>query len=97
MTNWALALWRIKGEDVLLIPCPHCGGRDEVEFRYGGEIQPTPDGEQPIDDNKRNVFLRANTAGVIQERWYHLYGCRQWLTLRRDTRTDAFLETEVRS
>ena len=22
---------------MLLIPCPYCGARDEIEFHYGGE------------------------------------------------------------
>jgi heterotetrameric sarcosine oxidase delta subunit len=30
-----------------------------------------------------------NVAGVTTERWFHAAGCRRWLTLRRDTRTDA--------
>jgi heterotetrameric sarcosine oxidase delta subunit len=34
------------------------------------------------------AFMRANPEGVQTERWFHLFGCRRWLTLRRDTRTD---------
>jgi heterotetrameric sarcosine oxidase delta subunit len=31
------------------------------------------------------VFLRENVPGVQEERWFHLFGCRRWLTVRRDT------------
>ncbi len=29
-----------------------------------------------------------NVAGVTTERWFHAAGCRRWVTIRRDTRTD---------
>jgi sarcosine oxidase subunit delta len=31
--------------------------------------------------------MRDNIAGVIAEHWYHAQGCRNWLVLKRDTRT----------
>jgi UDPglucose--hexose-1-phosphate uridylyltransferase len=34
------------------------------------------------------LYLRENVAGVQEERWFHAYGCRRWLTLRRDTTTN---------
>jgi heterotetrameric sarcosine oxidase delta subunit len=37
------------------------------------------------------AFMRSNPEGPTSERWFHTYGCRRWLTLRRDTRTDEIL------
>ncbi len=35
------------------------------------------------------MYLMENTPGPQDERWFHLYGCRRWLDLRRDTVTNA--------
>jgi sarcosine oxidase delta subunit len=32
--------------------------------------------------------MHDNLEGITTERWFHAAGCRRWLTLRRDTRTD---------
>jgi heterotetrameric sarcosine oxidase delta subunit len=71
----------------LLVPCPTCGERPSTEFTFGGELRPL-DAADPEADVAR-VFLRANVAGIQEERWFHALGCRRWLTLRRDTRTDG--------
>ncbi|MEI9851487.1 MAG: sarcosine oxidase subunit delta [Sphingomonas sp.] len=60
------------------IPCPFCGSRDFAEFVCRGEI---------ADD----LHLRANPAGKLAEHWYHAQGCRNWLTVERDTRTHEIL------
>ncbi|HET7716912.1 MAG TPA: sarcosine oxidase subunit delta [Bauldia sp.] len=73
---------------MLLIPCVHCGERDEVEFRYGGEVEPA--GNVPSEGATSGSLLKANTAGVVEERWFHLHGCQEWITLRRNTLTDLF-------
>ena len=72
-----------------LIECPNCGTRAYTEFLFGGEV---PDGlggastgEDPDFDR---VWLRRNVDGVQAERWFHAVGCRRWLTLERDTRTN---------
>ena len=65
------------------IPCPNCGLREYTEFTFGGELRDL-ESSDPEDDFRR-VFLRENLAGVQTERWFHTYGCRRWLTLRRDT------------
>jgi len=70
----------------LKIPCPHCGPRPYTEFTFGGEVRPL-EASGPEEEFSR-VFLRENAAGVQEERWFHAYGCRRWLTLRRDTRTN---------
>jgi len=70
----------------LRIPCPHCGLREYTEFTFGGELRDidSPDAEADF----RRVYLRENAAGPQVERWFHAYGCRRWLTLRRDTVTN---------
>ncbi len=73
---------------MMLIPCPWCGPRAQVEFTYGGDAnakRPPPDA--PIDAWIRFVYLRENPAGPHDELWFHGAGCRRWLRVRRDTRT----------
>jgi heterotetrameric sarcosine oxidase delta subunit len=77
---------------VLLIPCPWCGPRAQVEFTYGGDAtvqRPAPDA--PEAEWVAFVYLRDNPAGAHDELWFHGAGCRQWLKLRRDTRTHDIL------
>ena len=70
----------------LKIPCPHCGPRDYAEFTFGGELRPL-ESHGPQEDFRR-VYLRANAPGSQDERWFHLYGCRRWLTVVRDTESN---------
>jgi sarcosine oxidase, subunit delta len=73
---------------MLLIPCPWCGPRDEVEFRYGGEAHIVRPAEpDAVDDTAwaESLFMRANPKGVLAERWAHADGCRRWFNLLRDT------------
>jgi heterotetrameric sarcosine oxidase delta subunit len=73
---------------MLLIPCPWCGPRDEVEFHYGGEahiVRPADPDAQGDAAWAEYLFMRANPKGVIAERWVHRNGCRRWFNLLRDT------------
>lgn len=73
------------------LPCPHCGPRPIQEFVYG-EIPAVPDTiTDPDARDLDRAFMRKNPEGPTVERWFHTYGCRRWLTLRRDTRTDEIL------
>jgi sarcosine oxidase, subunit delta len=63
-----------------VLPCPNCGPRDVVEFRYGGQI---------LTDSSTG----KNLPEVQTERWYHRYGCRRWLQARRDVTNNTVLET----
>ena len=77
----------------LHLSCPHCGRRPLQEFVYG-EIPVVPD--HITDPDARDLdraFMRANPEGENLERWFHTYGCRRWITVRRDTRTDEVLES----
>ena len=73
------------------IDCPNCGRRPIEEFLYG-EVPVVP--ESIVDPAERNLdrsFMMSNPEGPAVERWFHVYGCRRWLTVRRDTRTDRIL------
>lgn len=80
----------------VLIPCPWCGDREEIEFRYGG---PVPAGYPPdpdsVDDATwgRYLFVRPNPKGRLTERWVHTAGCRRWFNLVRDTVTNEITAT----
>jgi sarcosine oxidase subunit alpha len=79
---------------VLLVPCPWCGPRDEIEFTYGGQaeiVYPT-DPEALTDEEWADfLFLRDNPRGPFRERWYHVHGCRRWFDAERDTSDHRFL------
>ena len=73
---------------MLLIHCPYCGARDELEFSCGGEahiarpLDPDALGDEQWADY---LFMRTNPKGVHFERWCHTHGCRRWFNVRRDT------------
>jgi sarcosine oxidase subunit delta len=70
----------------MTVPCPGCGRRPSTEFVWGGERR--ADDAPDLESDFERVFLPANAAGPQEERWYHLYGCRRWLTVTRDTTTN---------
>jgi sarcosine oxidase, subunit delta len=75
---------------MLLIRCPHCGPRPEIEFHCGGEAHIARPGDpDAIDDAAwaEYLFMRSNPKGMLAERWVHRHGCRQWFNLLRDTVT----------
>ena len=80
---------------MLLIPCPVCGPRPEIEFSYGGEAHiarpPDPDA---VSDAEWAAFLveRSNPKGRHAERWRHSHGCGLFFDVERDTSTDMFLD-----
>ncbi|OEV05364.1 sarcosine oxidase subunit delta [Streptomyces oceani] len=75
---------------MLLIPCPWCGERDEVEFRCGGQAhvaypaEPTALSDEAWRDY---LFVRDNPRGWFSERWCHAAGCRRWFHVLRHTVT----------
>ncbi len=50
-----------------------------------------PTGPETIEANFERVWLRDNEAGVQLERWFHFAGCRRWITLERDIRTNEIV------
>ena len=82
------------GGVVLLIPCPYCGPRPELEFRYGGHAHIVRD-PSVGDDAAWAAFLfwRDNPKGIMAERWRHVSGCGRFFNALRDTTTDHFIAT----
>jgi sarcosine oxidase subunit delta len=79
---------------MLLIPCPFCGPRPELEFKHGGEAHVIRDPRTAADaDWGAFLYTRANTRGVIAERWRHASGCGRFFNCLRDTVSDAILTT----
>jgi heterotetrameric sarcosine oxidase delta subunit len=79
---------------MLLIPCPWCGPRDEVEFHYGGEAHiARPADPDALDDAAwaEYLLMRDNPKGPFAERWVHNAGCRRWFNIVRDTATHRIL------
>jgi len=78
---------------MLLIPCPYCGPRPELEFSYGGEAGlARPADPATLDDAAWADFLyqRKNPRGPHDERWRHAHGCGRLFNARRNTVTDLF-------
>ena len=81
---------------MLLIPCPYCGERPELEFSYGGEAHVArPKDPAAVSDEAWADFLyqRTNPRGVHAERWRHTHGCARFFNTLRDTTSDMILAT----
>ena len=79
---------------MLLIPCPYCGPRDEVEFHYGGQAHVArPKDPDALTDAEwaDYLFMRDNPKGPFRERWAHSAGCRRWFNMVRDTATHRII------
>ncbi|HKW81684.1 MAG TPA: sarcosine oxidase subunit delta [Casimicrobiaceae bacterium] len=77
---------------MLLIPCPWCGPRNQIEFVYGGDATIAyPPRDASTEAWFDAVYLRDNPCGPHDEWWQHAAGCRRWFKLRRDTRTHDML------
>jgi len=81
---------------MLLIPCPYCGLRPEIEFVHGGEAhiaRPAVPTDVDMEDWTAYLYLRTNEKGVHAERWRHTHGCARFFNALRDTTTDQILAT----
>lgn len=81
---------------MLLITCPHCGPRAELEYAYAGEAHiARPVDPMSLDDESWTRFLyhRANPKGLHTERWRHLHGCGRFFNVLRDTISDTIVTT----
>ena len=78
---------------MLLVSCPWCGPREEIEFHYGGQAHVSyPEDSAALSDEEwaDYLFVRDNTRGLFAERWVHALGCRRWFNAIRDTVTYRF-------
>ena len=81
---------------MLLICCPYCGPRAELEFAYGGEAHiARPADPMSLDDEAwaNFLYMRSNPKGMHAERWRHLHGCSRFFNARRDTVSDTIAVT----
>lgn len=81
---------------MLLITCPYCGPRPELEFRYAGEghIARTTFSEDITDEQWADfLYVRTNPKGLMAERWRHVHGCARFFNAVRHTVTDKFVMT----
>jgi len=79
------------------IECPFCGERDASEFVYRGDAaikRPDPSASEAAENFFAAVYLRENPAGPHDELWYHAFGCRMWLRVRRNTLTHEILAVD---
>ena len=81
---------------MLVIRCPYCGDRPEIEFRHGGEAHiARPADPTALTDAEWADYLynRRNPRGLHIERWRHVHGCGRFFNAVRDTVSDFFLTT----
>jgi sarcosine oxidase subunit delta len=81
---------------MLLIRCPYCGDRPEIEFLYAGEAHIA----RPRDPMQRGdaqwadyLYMRTNPKGLHSERWRHIHGCARFFNCVRDTLSDRIVAT----
>ena len=82
---------------MLLIPCPWCGLRAEIEFRCAGQVKP-PRGDMLDSDDEtwlKYLYQADNYQGVLEEYWCHEKGCGEWFTLKRHTVTHEFIDSDA--
>jgi sarcosine oxidase, subunit delta len=78
---------------MLLIACPYCGERPEIEFRYAGEAHiARPRDPARLSDQEwaEYLYFRANRKGIQHERWRHLHGCGRFFNAVRHSKSDKF-------
>ena len=81
---------------MLLIACPYCGERPEIELRYAGEAHIARPGDPSLLDDAQwteFLYLRSNHRGVHRERWHHVHGCGRFFNAVRHSVSDKFLAT----
>jgi sarcosine oxidase delta subunit len=50
-----------------------------------------PPSSDDREEDFRRVYLRVNAPREQAERWFHAYGCRRWVTIRRDALTNRIV------
>ena len=82
---------------MLRIHCPVCGLRDETEFTYGEDASVKRPEMANADMGAWHefVFVRDNPRGRHKEYWHHVFGCRQWIVVERDTLTHEMFSSTL--
>ena len=73
-----------REDEMLLIPCPNCGARDESEFDYGGRAISYPKLNALPADWHQALHLHEATGDEIDEFWFHASGCECWIKVTRN-------------
>ena len=76
---------------MLLIPCPHCGERDESEFDYGGRALELPALDASLQQWHEALHLGDRSGTCAEEFWYHAAGCERWIRLHRRLSDHSFI------
>lgn len=73
---------------MMLISCPFCGPRADIEYVYGGVAGLShPDDQADEATLTEYLFLRDNPKGWHREVWVHRHGCGSWIEVERHTVT----------
>jgi len=72
---------------MMLVDCPFCGPRAQIEFAYQRTLDSIVPLGMPADEAMTRLYARTNPRGLDDELWQHAFGCRQWLVLRRHRTT----------
>jgi sarcosine oxidase subunit delta len=70
--------------------------RSQNEFSYGGDasvIRPLLEKEVSDKEWDDFVYNRKSLRGKHLELWQHIFGCRQWIKVERDTATHEIFRT----
>lgn len=81
---------------MLLIACPYCGARPEIEFRQCGQahvVRPPEPAALSDAEWAEYLYVRENPRGWHAERWRHVHGCGRFFNALRHTVTDRFAAT----
>src|SRR5580692_11046371 len=81
---------------MLLIECPYCGKRPELEFSHAGQAhiaRAKNPAEVSVEEWTDFLYMRDNIKGVHAERWRHTHGCARFFNALRETTTDHFIAT----
>ena len=80
---------------MLLIACPHCGPRAQIEFTYERTVDSVVQPDVPAAEAMERLFTRANPRGLDDEIWRHSFGCRAWLVMTRHRATHEITAIRV--
>ena len=69
---------------MLLIPCPHCGPREQAEFDYGGRAIALPPLDASVGEWHQALHLGGDGDSRVDEHWYHAAGCERWTRVSRN-------------
>jgi len=70
---------------MMLIQCPHCGPRAQIEFSYVRSMDSIVSLDAAPEEAMATLYARDNPRGVSDELWRHTHGCHQFMTVRRHT------------